>query len=309
MSNEAGLISVKKFVKNIQLSVGDNGNKYTLQFLAWMQMEICKLEANHLLEEAKTVMLPITPMGTVDLPTDLIKLTKVGVCCNGRIVTLGVCDDLCVDDLDKQRECGCSSKEEVIDHVVESLGITGTYSVINNGEAVDYLPPADFESQVPCPTEEAVSPKKVICRCGCSSGSSHCCSCYNNIRYGSESLGERYGVGRGYDYIGMYKWDKPNCRIILDPLCNRLPAGSLLAVEYFGAAENTKYIPKYMIEALEHKMYYYYYTFIKSDNSKARFSLNRYITLKSYSWPQHQHHYTAKDLVNVFYKFEIYGIK
>ena len=45
----------------------------------------------------KIAYLPIKSNKAVDLPTDYIKYTKIGVCINGRIVTLGLDDSLCIN--------------------------------------------------------------------------------------------------------------------------------------------------------------------------------------------------------------------
>lgn len=51
----------------------------------------------HAINTAKIAYLPINPNKSVDLPSDYIKYTKIGVCVGGRIVLLGLDDSLCIN--------------------------------------------------------------------------------------------------------------------------------------------------------------------------------------------------------------------
>jgi hypothetical protein len=52
----------------------------------------------------KTVHLPMLANKAINLPSDYVKYVKIGICINGRIVTLGLDDSLCLND--NYGECG-----------------------------------------------------------------------------------------------------------------------------------------------------------------------------------------------------------
>lgn len=52
----------------------------------------------------KIAHLEMLPNKAVNLPSDYVKYTKIGICVNGRVVTLGLDDSLCLNDT--YNECG-----------------------------------------------------------------------------------------------------------------------------------------------------------------------------------------------------------
>jgi len=304
------LISVDEFLGGLTLDFDDQDGSLYVKMLNWLKYELCDLAAGKKLTQAKTVMLPILADRTVDLPDDYVGLGKIGVCCNGRIVTLGTCNELCPPAfIEEQKKCGCETNEEAIEQVIDCIGAGQT---IVSSTTNEYLPPADFRNCDPeVEVEEGgVVVKKAQCN-KCGTLGSHCCTCYGGVSWGDRSLGEKYGVGTGYNYLSLYKLDEANCRIILDQSCSRLPIGSMVVLEYYSldGAENLDFFPKYMAKGLRFNLESQYYDKVQNNNLKRREKHDLYLVEKTFKWPRRRYTYTVKDIINLRHKHTVYGVR
>lgn len=97
-------VSLDYCVKSVmvQLEEGNNMRKYQtyLDYAIRGIREIGLTSAPF----AKTVHLEMLPNKAVNLPSDYIKYVKIGICVNGRILTLGLDNSLCLND--NYSECG-----------------------------------------------------------------------------------------------------------------------------------------------------------------------------------------------------------
>lgn len=98
------VVSLDNIVKNVMVQLdGDNNfSKYQkyLQFAIRGMRELNLTSAPF----AKTVHLEMLDNKAVNLPTDYIQYTKVGICVNGRVLILGLDNTLCLND--NYSECG-----------------------------------------------------------------------------------------------------------------------------------------------------------------------------------------------------------
>jgi hypothetical protein len=65
----------------------------------------------HAASTIKTKYLCMLPNKAVNLPPDFVKYTKIGMCYNGRVITLGLDDRLCLSEPTGE----CCPEEEVCD--------------------------------------------------------------------------------------------------------------------------------------------------------------------------------------------------
>lgn len=78
--------------------MSENGTNSTSDYQRLLQIAYRGFrELNlYLMPSIKTVNLPISDLLTVDLPDDYVSYTAIGVCVNGRIITLTLCDEICL---------------------------------------------------------------------------------------------------------------------------------------------------------------------------------------------------------------------
>lgn len=91
-----GFVSLDYIVRNVLVSLEESSlNRYQtyLQYAIRGFREL-NLHASNTL---KIAYLPILSNKAVNLPSDFVKYTKIGVCVNGRIVLLGLDDSLCLN--------------------------------------------------------------------------------------------------------------------------------------------------------------------------------------------------------------------
>lgn len=79
----------------------------------------------------KSIVVEIDHTKTVEMPNDFVYYSKVGICRNGRIITLSLDNDLCVDET----PCSCDTLEEA-EQQIEAIAcgtVTPTYGYQFNG--------------------------------------------------------------------------------------------------------------------------------------------------------------------------------
>ncbi len=90
-------------VKNVLVQMGDNSLNHYQSLLQYAIRGFRRLNL-FATTTTKTVYLNMSPSKTVPLPTDYVKYTKIGMCCNGHVILLGLDDSICTGN--KVNECG-----------------------------------------------------------------------------------------------------------------------------------------------------------------------------------------------------------
>lgn len=225
--------------------------------------------------QIKSEVLTIEANNTVNLPDNLIALTKVGVCHNGRVCTLGVDDSLCLT-VKEEDNCSCEEAEQEIN-------------------------------------------KTLSCSCGCNglAKTNFHCDCYCGGSYGYRYynvwrrdcyIGELYGVGRGYNHLGLYRYDKKNCRLILSTKCG-FPIGSEILVEYTcdATANDAQSVPVEIAETVMHFMKWRYYERINYTLSETKG--NEFKRDCAYKLPKFIEDYSFDDFKKTLIKYDRYSVK
>jgi hypothetical protein len=96
-------VTATEIVQEVMVSKGQSTNHKYPQYLSWVLRGIQKLNLDAV-RNIKTAILKPTDYGTVDLPLDLMAITKVGVRNGDVIMILGVNQKLLLDN--KTDECG-----------------------------------------------------------------------------------------------------------------------------------------------------------------------------------------------------------
>ncbi len=96
--------SLDYIVRNVMVQLDETNNMKKYQ--TYLQFAIRGMRELNLTSSQypKTVFLDMLPNKAVNLPSDYIKYTKIGICVNGHILTLGLDDSLCLND--NFSECG-----------------------------------------------------------------------------------------------------------------------------------------------------------------------------------------------------------
>lgn len=96
-------VTATEIVQEVMVSKGQSTNHKYPQYLSWVLRGIQKLNLDAV-RNIKTAILTPTDYGTVDLPLDLMAITKVGVRDGDIIRILGVNEKLLLDN--KTNDCG-----------------------------------------------------------------------------------------------------------------------------------------------------------------------------------------------------------
>lgn len=97
------LVTLDYCVKNVLAQVGDNTLRH---YQAYLQYAIRGFRRLNLFATTttKTAYLTLSASKTIPLPMDYVKYTKVGICVNGHIITLGLDDNICTNNA--VNDCG-----------------------------------------------------------------------------------------------------------------------------------------------------------------------------------------------------------
>jgi hypothetical protein len=122
-------------------------------------------------------IMPINDNYTVDLMDDVVKVFKVGIIVGNRVVTLGIDNSISLSFVDP---CPCETFEQANEAINNMFG----------GEC-----------------------------CGAGSGASAGSNdvAFNNVYAGNVPIGVLYGTSAGFNYLGYYREDYENRRLIIDP--------------------------------------------------------------------------------------------
>lgn len=165
------LISLTRAAMSACDVIGDTSYKYLAKMMRHANRGVKDLMTNVVPYVSETnitsIILPIGVNFYAQLPEDFIYETKVGICVDGRIVLLGVNDDMCLGNPLNQN-CDCNEE---------------------NTAAINALCCGQCEGNYQYPF-------------------------YNAWRSG-QPIGELYGLSGGTCYVGYYKIDKMQNRILL----------------------------------------------------------------------------------------------
>jgi len=99
MSNEnkktSGVVSLQNIVYNVLNDEGIYSKENFKRYLQWVIRGFTQLNLYNM-RTLEVVTLDMSDTGVVTLPDDYIDYTKIGICVNGTILTLGLNNDLCL---------------------------------------------------------------------------------------------------------------------------------------------------------------------------------------------------------------------
>lgn len=97
------IVTLDYIVRNVIVSLEESSLRRYQTYLQYAIRGFRELNINGA-SVAKIKHLPMLPNKAVNLPTDYVKYTKIGICVNGRVVTLGLDESLCLNE--SYSECG-----------------------------------------------------------------------------------------------------------------------------------------------------------------------------------------------------------
>jgi len=302
--NRAKLAEFNDLVKTLQMYTEDQ--KSFIFFAQTIKKKIAgRLDFLHKFNAPKSVfMIPVN--GVIDLPEDFIRLVKVGICCNGKIITIGHCDAICPPKEVQKSYCNCETVEEACEQVASMLGSQITPSAVQSvHDNPNYLPPTEYDLLVT--NKEALGTKP-----GCSCGVSNCqrCVCFHGCEWSGSGIGERYGAGHGYDFLGFYRYDRENCQLIF---CEdfRLPQSGTLIIEYIPstASGGLELFPLQWWDYLENYALSRYYRLRKRDPSIANGFAQEAKQIESGFMRQVRHDYHYDDIMRAITRNQHTAVK
>lgn len=109
--------SIDKVIRDASERDGDTDYKYYQRNMRLANAAVSDLTLM-IIPVIKSVVVEVDTTKIYEVPNDFIRYTKVGVCRNGRIITLSLDNDLCVDET----PCNCKTLEEA-EAMIESLSL------------------------------------------------------------------------------------------------------------------------------------------------------------------------------------------
>lgn len=97
------IVTLDSIVRNVIVSLEESSLRRYQTYLQFAIRGFRELNINGS-SSPKIKHLQMLPNKAVNLPTDYVKYTKIGICVNGRVVTLGLDDTLCLNE--GYSECG-----------------------------------------------------------------------------------------------------------------------------------------------------------------------------------------------------------
>lgn len=97
------LVTLDYIVRNVIVSLEESSLRRYQTYLAYVIRGFRELNINGY-SVPKIKHFSMLPNKAINLPSDYVKYVKIGICVNGRVVTLGVDDSLCLNE--NYNECG-----------------------------------------------------------------------------------------------------------------------------------------------------------------------------------------------------------
>lgn len=113
------LILLDKIIRDACERDGDTDYKYYQRNMRLANAAIRNLTIM-IVPVIKSIVREIDSTKVIEMPNDFVRYTKVGICRNGRIITLSLDDELCAEEV----SCDCDSEEEA-DAAIDAIA-TGT---------------------------------------------------------------------------------------------------------------------------------------------------------------------------------------
>jgi hypothetical protein len=202
----------------IELGMGQNN-----QFARFYQFGLSYLRRVNMDTSGfpKIVELDINSNDTADLPSDYIQYSKIALCVNGRLISLGLNNNLCLDK--NYDDCGNVATCSSCGSANCNCGSSSTTFTNTFGGALGQGNPMAFA---------------------------------DTTRNG-ESLGRMFGIGSDNNLIGQFRIDKNSNQIKLSGLCHT----ATVVMEYLAdvnAQDGDFEVHLYMIEAIKDWMAWKY---------------------------------------------------
>jgi hypothetical protein len=118
------MVTLDKVIRDSCERDGDTDYKYYMRNMRLANAAIRNLSIM-IVPIYKSIVVEIDSTRIVTMPSDFVRYTKVGICRNGRIVTLSLDNELCKNE----KACDCSTKDEADEQIdaIASGTLTPTF--------------------------------------------------------------------------------------------------------------------------------------------------------------------------------------